>query len=767
MKKAMTVTIMVAILAGSAMTALADGMIVPIREDLRVRGMWAVKYHHVNMIVRDQVASVNITQEFYNTSKQAIEVEYMFPVPPGAAIDAMTMIVDGKEFSGKLLPVDEARKIYEDIVRRKKDPALLEYAGYGLYRTSAFPLEPGKPVQVIVHYDHVCKKDNDLVEVFYPLNTEKFSAKEIDEVKVTVDIKSQADITAVYSPSHDLKTERKGPNHVIATYQVKKAIPNTDFVVFYKAKNEQVGATLLTYQPDPKKDGYFLMLASPNPKTAQQVVQPKDIVLLIDRSGSMSSNNKIEQAKEALSFILKNLNAEDRFEVVMFNDSIEPFFDELIVADKEHIDQALDMVDRIEARGGTNIHKALQTAMKQLTMADLISSSSERPAYVIFLTDGRPTVGQTDEGQIIAASVKDNSNKARLFALGVGYDVNVRLIDKLVAENQGLSDYVKPSEPLEAKVSNMYAKIKNPVMTDIAIRLEGVKLKQIYPRVISDLFDGSQLLVVGRYDADDIRKLRHKEIGVYLTTLVITGKYQDQERAFEYPLEINTAKSNRMYSFVERLWAVRRVGFLLDEIQLHGKNDEVIDEIVRLSRDYGIMTPYTSFLADETTKLTSTEELRRRGLDSSGRLNEEISGGMGQTHAMNRQMFNQAARDSSAYTAAVPVDKEGKSLRKSGNVVLGYKTARAYEASEREVYATVRNVGNQTFYQRGQMWVTPKTSELDLEKDKDKIRIIQRYSKEYFELVGSNTVEENQILSSQGTDEELLVSFRSQVYLIQ
>ena len=757
MNKAKTVAIIVVILAGLAGNALADGMIVPTEPNLRVRGRWAVKYHHVKMIVRDQIASVSISQEFYNTSKQAIEVEYMFPVPPGAAIDSMTMIVGGKEFSGKLLPADEARKIYEDIVRRKKDPALLEYVGYGLYRTSAFPLEPGKPVQVIVHYNQICKKDNGLVEVFYPLNTEKFSAKEIDEVKVTVDIKSKADITAIYSPSHDLKTERKASNHVIASYQVKKAIPNTDFVVFYKAKNEQVSATLLTYQPDGTKDGYFLLLASPNPRTSQTAVQPKDIVLVIDRSGSMGSDNKIEQAKEALAFILKNLNAEDRFNVVMFNDSIESFFDKLVAADTEHIDQALDQTERIEAQSGTNIHEALQTAMQLLK-----SSNGERPAYVIFLTDGLPTVGNRDEGAIISDTKKANTAKARLFALGVGYDVNVRLLDKLVVENQGLSDYVRPGEPLEAKVSNMYAKIKNPVMTDIKVSLRDIKLKLAYPEVIPDLFDSSQLLLVGRYDVHNLRSNSDS----YRTTLVVTGTYQGSQQTFEYPVSVALSRKTSIYSFVERLWAVRRVGFLLDEIQLHGKSEEVIDEIVRLSRDYGIMTPYTSFLADETTELTSLKELRSLGIDSSRKLRSNISGAAGQTHAKNRQNYNMAVRGA-PQSSTVAVDNLGKPLEVAKLESLGYISADAYEANEREGYATVRNVGQQTLYQRGQLWVTPKTSELDLKKDKDKIITIQRYSDEYFELTRANTVEENQILASQAPNEELLVSFRSQVYLIQ
>jgi len=311
----------------------------------------------------------------------------------------------------------------------------------------------------------------------------------------------------------------------------------------------------------------------------------------------------------------------------------------------------------------------------------------------------------------------------------------------------------------------MYAKIKNPVMTDIQMRLEGVKLTQIYPRVIPDLFDGSELLVVGRYDASDVQELPSGS-AVRKTTLVITGKYQGHERGFEYPVAIKPGGRTQMYSFVERLWAIRRVGFLLDQIQLHGKNKEVIDEIVRLSRDYGIMTPYTSFLADERTDLADDFRLRRRGMDSSRVLREEVKGGMGQTNAMNRQAFNMALRDA-PQSAAVPVDNAGRPLRAAGVKSLGYKTAAAYEAGEKEIFASVQNVGNQTLYRRGRVWVTPKTSKLDLKKDKDKIRIIQRYSKEYFELALANTVEENQILASQGPDEELLVSFRSQVYLIQ
>jgi Ca-activated chloride channel family protein len=303
--------------------AAADGFIVPV--DLHrplpapapIRGTWAVKYHHVDVRVRDQVAHVAIDQEFLNITDTAggmLEVEYFFPVPPGAAIDSMTLIVNGKEFKARLLEADEARKIYEDIVRRKKDPALLEYAGYGLYRTRAFPLEKDKPARVQVTYKQVCKKDGGTVEVWYPLNTEKFSAKKIEDVRVTVDIKAEADITAVYSPTHSLDVKREAPRHVVATYQEKDTLPTTDIQVFYQiaqtaqSANEAMGATLLTHQPEAGKDGYFLMLVSPNPRRDADSVVAKDVVVVLDHSGSMSGE-KMRQARQAVNYVLKHLNS--------------------------------------------------------------------------------------------------------------------------------------------------------------------------------------------------------------------------------------------------------------------------------------------------------------------------------------------------------------------------------------------------------------------------------------------------------------------------
>ncbi|MHC4295491.1 MAG: VIT domain-containing protein, partial [Planctomycetota bacterium] len=714
MKQVTRIAVAAVVVGLACAAALADGMIVPVRPDIRVRGHWAVNYHRVKMTVRDQVASVTIDQEFVNTGEGMIEVEYLFPVPPRAAIDAMTLVVNGKEFTARLLKADEARKIYEDIVRRKKDPALLEYAGFGLYRTKAFPLEPGKPAKVVVHYDYICKKDRDLVEVWYPLNTEKFSARPIKDVKVVADIKSKADITAVYSPTHDLRVDRKDARHVIATYHATDTTPATDIQIFYNAANRDVGATLLTYRPDVKTDGYFLLLVSPNPRAAKQKVVPKDVAVVLDRSGSMSGE-KIEQAAQAVRFILNNLNENDRFNVIAYSDTIDTFFDELTEVSKKNLDDARDQLDRISSGGGTNIHDALVTAMKMLRD----NGEPKRPRYLIFLTDGLPTVGKTDEKTILKDTREANAAGVRLFAFGVGYDVNIRLLDKLVGENHGKSDYVKPAENIESKISSLYAKIRNPVMTDLKVRIEGVRLRDMYPRELGDLFEGDQILLAGRYLEKDSPASEGKKD----TTLVVTGTYEGKERGFEYPVcLVKTAKANR-FAFVERLWAVRRVGYLMDQIQLHGESKEVIDELVKLSKDYGIMTPYTSFLAEETTRLSSGVELRRRMEVAAKSMEADIVGGRGQRAAVARQSLRSVDK------VSAPSAAPGGGVAMYGNI-----RKEAYEAGETETVTSIRQVGNQALYRRGKVWIAANASDTDLKRDTGKIKEIERFSDEYFRL---------------------------------
>jgi Ca-activated chloride channel family protein len=566
---------------------------------------------------------------------------------------------------------------------------------------------------------------------------------------------------------------------VIASYKAKGVLPTQDFQVYYREANESIGATLLSNQPDASKDGYFLMLVSPNPGDGKQKVVAKDVVVVLDRSGSMNEEDKIEQAKAALKYVVKNLNNEDRFNVISFSDDVEPFFDKLAAPTDKNVKEALDRVEHIEAQGGTNIYAAMQTALKQVEPPDQSKDLPHRPAYIIFLTDGRPTVGKTDEPVIIDDTTKANTGRARIFTFGVGYDVNVRLLDKLVAANSGRSDYLKPKEPIDAKIAAFYSKIKNPVMTNLKVDLANVHLQEMYPQEVPDLFEGDQVMLVGRFRGEDAQKLRSPEPGVFETQLTVTGMYEGKEREFKYPVTLQAGGKQWRYDFVEKLWAIRRVGFLLDQIQLHGSNGELLDELVRLGKDYGIMTPYTSFLADERNSAPTTrpadmarqKELAKFAVEDL----KVVEGDTGQRGAMNRQALENAMKpqeqsvgNSRAAASGPPGHDGGAGGQAGGGVsVFGNSSKDSYEKKTKEQVANVQNVGNQVLYRRGNQWYTPQTAKIDVDKDQSKIKVIERFSKEYFDLVHANSTADNQVLSAQGDKDELLVEFRGQAYLIK
>lgn len=729
------------------------GLALPAARFTPALGSWAINYHHVDLRVRDQIAHVSVDQEFVNTARGMIEVEYLLPVPPGASIDSMTLVVDGKEFAAKLLKAGEARKIYEDIVRRKKDPALLEYVGFGLYKTRAFPLMPGKPAKVIVTYKQICQKDNGTVEVNYPLNMEKFSARTIKEVRVTADIKAAAPIPNVYSPVHSLNVKREAENHIVATYAQKNCLPTTDLQIFYKPATSAVDITFLTHQPDPSKDGYFLALVSPNPKKNGQAVQPKSVVVAFDHSGSMSGE-KMRQARKAVTYVLKNLNAGDTFNVVAYNDGVESVFDSLQPATPKNIALAVDAVDRIEASGGTNISGAMAATMQLFAKA-----TKGNPKYVLFMTDGIPTVGELDEKNLLAGIRRGNTFGARCFVLGVGYDVNVRLLDMMAGENGGKSQYVKPKEPIEQKTASLYNKIKDPVMTDLELSMTGVKLTQVYPRKLGDLFAGDQLVITGRY---------RREVSTSATSqLVVRGNYLGKERGFEYPVTLSANAKRLGYDFVEKLWATRRIGWLLDQIHLNGARGELTNEVVRLSQQYGIITPYTSFLADDQVS-TSRPVVTARAERAMDRLSKTSTGASAQRAGVMRAELNEA-RQVSANMPVPAKAKEGQSsLAPSEVAMVGNVTADSYEAGKKDRVSGMRQVGNVAIYQRGKRWIASNAVDVDADKkDKASVQRVKRFSREYFELARLNTVAENRVFASQRAGEELQIALRGQVYLIE
>ena len=568
------------------LAAFADGVVVINQPPPQTPAYLTVVYHHVEVTIDDQVAITKIDQVFRNDSDFTLEGTYLFPLPEEASIQRFVMYVDGKPLEGKVLNRDEARSIYESIVRQNRDPALLEYIGHDTFQASIFPIAGHEEKRIQIEYSQVLSMDQGLVEYVYPLSTERFSPQPLQEVAVTVRLHSKEPIKAVYSPSHDVAITREDDYHATIGYEDKDCLPDRDFVLYYTVSSEDFGVNLLTYHPR-GEDGFFLLLVAPPVEARDREVVAKDVIFVLDTSGSMEGE-KIDQAKKALAFVLDHLNAEDRFAIVPFNSGVSTYARELLPASEHR--PALRYVEEIIAGGSTDIDAALQRAL------DLADTRSGRPQIVLFLTDGLPTVGEQEPGRILENVRRRSSADVRLFPFGVGYDVNSALLDSLSQENHGASAYILPGENLEERVSAFYAKINMPVLANVSLDFGTVVVEQTYPNPLPDLFLGSQLVLVGRYRGEGA------------ATVTLRGVVNGEERSYRYE-DLTFPGEDTRRDFLPRLWATRKIGYLLNEIRLHGENKEVVDEIVDLSLRYGIITPYTSFLVDETGRVLTEEGL--------------------------------------------------------------------------------------------------------------------------------------------------------------
>ena len=568
------------VLAAAVVPSLrADGFIIPDRRPGERVPPLSVKYHRVKVEISGQVARTSVDQVFVNPSDRDIEGTYIFPVPEGASVSDFAMFIGNERVRGEILDGAEARRIYEGIVRRMKDPGLLEYIGRNLFRARVYPIPARGEKRVQISYTEVLKAENGLVKYLYPLNTEKFSRDPLGDVGISVRISSPVPIVNVYSPSHKVSVRKDAAGSALVGYEAKDVRPDKDFLVYYSLSKDDVGLSFLSWEG--ADGGYFMFLAAPRFAAPGEKVVAKNIVLVLDSSGSMSGT-KMRQAREAARFVLNHLGTGDEFTLVDFDDGVTAFSEGLVPATAENVGRALKFVDAIEDTGGTNINDALLAALARMRNGD-------RPGYVLFLTDGLPTAGTTDTADILKNVGRANALRSRIFVFGVGDDVNTELLDRLSSDHRGTSVYIGETEDLERALSGFYEKISSPLLSDLAVDFQGIETSQVYPRALPDLFKGSQLVLVGRYRGRGPLKA------------VLTGRSGRQEKRFV--LENVKTETGERYDFLPRLWATRRIGYLLEEIRLRGSNPELVEEIRRLGLKYGIVTPYTSFLVTEKEAL--------------------------------------------------------------------------------------------------------------------------------------------------------------------
>jgi Ca-activated chloride channel family protein len=535
--------------------------------------------------------SATCSLRFRNMLGVPAEGTILFPVPEGVSVERFTMRVGEEVIGGELLTADEARRIYEEIVRRRRDPAILSLVGDSALSVRVFPVPPGEERTLEVRWSGLLEREREESRIRLPLKTSLESVSE--RIAVRVDIRTDEPLTTLYSPVEGVSVVRDTSRSAVLRWEAEGLRAPYEWTAVFGTTRAPVGISIIPFR-EFGDDGYALVLISPGlPDDDRR--SPKNFILVADTSGSMAGE-KIRNLKDGARYILNNLRAGDRFNVIAFEAQLRVFESAPAPATSATIERALDFVERLEAAGGTNIHEALVRALS-------LPRPARMPTYIVFITDGLPTIGvQTPDAILNAVAQHQKHDSARIFVLGVGLDVNVALLDRIARENSGSSEYVRNGPELEQKMSDLYRKLQAPVITNARLNVSGVRAYDMYPAESFDLFAGSQTVVALRYS------------GAGHAQVTVSGVFR--ERAFRVSRGAQFPARSSANPYVARVWATRKIGALLDEIRLKGGPRELIDSVIHLSRKYGIMTAYTDFLILEPGM--RPEEARGRFLGGGG-----------------------------------------------------------------------------------------------------------------------------------------------------
>lgn len=704
--------IFIAILFVSLYTAVQaqPGFILP--DDMPQRGragLFALELRsiQVNTKITGQSATTSMNQIFYNPSRNQMQGYYYFPIPKDASIDHFSMFINGKETEGEILDAAKAKKIYEDIVRRMQDPALLEYTNQAMFRVRIFPIQPRAEQRVKLTYSQTLEKDNGTIAYPFPFKHQLVKQAAIGQASFKIDIKSTGKLKTVYCPTHEVEINRKDDHLATIGYEGKAIKSADDFKLYYSTDDSDVGFSMLNYN-DQSEDGFFFLNISPGFGEDQKIVE-KDIVFVLDCSGSMAGE-KMEQARKALRFCVANLNEGDRFNIIRFSTEANSLFELPLNAKSSNLAKANEYIKRLKPIGGTNIDEALEIALSG-------KKSNDRPYFVVFMTDGKPTLGETNSDALLKKVKKSNTDNTRIFTFGIGSELNTHLLDKLTEMTNAYRTYVLPDEDIEIKVSNFYTKVASPMLTDLKLDFDNnISISEVYPKNLPDLFKGSTLSLLGRYHGKGISKV------------TLSGKVNGKTKKFTYDMVF--AEKETDHQFIPPLWGARTVGYLLDQVRLHGESKEVKEEITRLAKKYGIITPYTSYLIleDEMDMIG-----RRRIRPQDGTMSNRI----GSTPPPPNE-FLIIEEDNESGDASVRASEEIQALNKSTSIESNQqgKKRLAYKDKtglQQNLADGIRIIQGRAFYNNDNNWVD---ANLQLSQNQGiKVNRVAFNSDDYFKLI--------------------------------
>ena len=702
-----------------------------------------IKIHHnvvflksVNATVNLKEGAGNVTLEemFYNPSHARLEGEYIFALPGEAQVHDFNLYINGQKTKGEVLDKNEAKKIYEGIVRRMQDPALLEYMGHSLFKARIFPIEPRNDRKIELSYAQVVSYESDAYRFVMPIK--QSGQGSIEKFYMTINLQTQSALGNIYSPSHQIHVDRSGKDRATITVESNNMEADKDFILYYTLDKKEINATLLTFRPRTDQDGYFMFLASPSISLVNKREINKDVIFVIDVSGSMQGE-KIEQARDALRFCVNSLNESDKFEIISFSTSVNKFQNALKEAGADETKNAAYFINNLSASGGTNINEALKQALQ------LKKSDDERPTSIVFLTDGLPTEGETNIQKILDNLKTERKNFIRVFSFGVGYDVNTYLLDKLSEDYHGSANYVKPGENIEKEVSTFFAKISSPVLTSPELVFDGAGISDVYPLDLPDIFKGQRVTALGRYrNSGEIQ-------------VILSGLQNKQSKRFEY--KVSFKKRETENDFIAKLWANRKISHLMSEIRFKGENNELVESVKQLGIEYGIVTPYTSYLVTEQEKeLAVVDDAVRSGAGSANqvRLQEQRKAREIQAEADEESM------GSSTFFDAVMSAPKAASQSSGKGAVMQSRAMKKMASADRDkaMIITVQRIADLTFNLKNNVWL-----ESSLKADVKVDKTIKFMSDEYFELV-EQASELKKILS---LGEQIIFNWNGDVYKIE
>ncbi|MES2124802.1 MAG: VIT domain-containing protein [Gemmatimonadota bacterium] len=665
-------------------TLLAQGWIEPDRPIGPVRGSPAIVRvgSTVRVTVDGRIARFEVEERFRNNGGGIAEGTYLYPLPGEAVFSDFSLFQGEKELKGEMMNADQARTIYEGIVRRLKDPALLTLAGHGLIRAQVFPVQPGETRTVILRYTQLLARDGEALRLRYAAGDRGDAP-----VSVGIDVSRERDFATTYSPTHPItETRRNGTLHIAVNPPVRGDV---DLVLPYR--RGLVGGTVITHA-EPGDDGFALLFLAP-PASDETVSVSRDLTFVVDISGSMSGE-KIDQARRALHQALAGLHAGDRFRLIAFSSAVRQYREGFTPVTRTAIADADRFVDALNANGGTNLEGAIDAALS-------LRPDPERMAMVFLITDGIPSVGEQAPDRI-AAGASAHIGRNRIFTVGVGQDVNTYLLDRLAVEGRGSATYVAPGADVSDAVGGVMTKLSRPALVDLRIVDAPVRFVDQAPGTLPDLFFGEELVVLARYHGEG------------RGAVVIEGSRNGRRERFT--VQGNFSRSVDGNDYIPPLWAARRIGELSRQVRIEGSSTQLIAQIRDLGLRYGILTEYTSYLVQEPGTLAAAPPAAMP------------SGAMAAREMTGQRAFD-AAKASANMSGSTTLAGANRAVESRMDQVTSKQLADGGGRDERT--AQLRRAGGRIFTLRAGVWTDAGY------RDSLKVTIITPFSRAYFDIVAA------------------------------